>query len=64
MTISGILADGEREIRVADSVAYGEVAEDGETYALAHAPTQEDYDIVAEWLDAARPHHIIAAMKR
>lgn len=62
ITISEPMENGEREIRVGDHVAYGEVAADGETYSVIHAPTQDDFDAIAKALDAASATEIIDAM--
>ena len=63
MRISEPLESGEREIQVGRHVAYGTVERDGQTYALAHAPTQEDFDAVAAALDAATPAQIHQAFE-
>jgi hypothetical protein len=47
ITISAPLMHGEREITCGRAVAYGIVADDGETYHLNHAPTQMDFDAVS-----------------
>jgi hypothetical protein len=62
LTISGKLTGDEREIKAGEHTAYGTVSEDGAEYALAHAPTQDDFDAVAAALDAAAADEIIDAM--
>jgi hypothetical protein len=48
--------------RLGDHVAYGTVSSDGETYALANAPTQIDFDSVATALDGMTAEQIVDAM--
>ena len=51
--ISAPLHNGDREIRYGRHVAYGTIGPEPGTWALTHAPTQEDLDAVAAALDAA-----------
>ncbi len=64
LRISQPLDYGERQITVGSATAYGEVASDGRTYSLHHAPTQGEFDLVAAILDAAEPDQIIHAMRQ
>lgn len=63
ITISEILENNERCIMVGKAVAYGEVAEDGSTYSLSHAPTQHDFDVVAAALDGMTEAEIAACIQ-
>jgi hypothetical protein len=60
--ISGVLASGEREIRVGQHIAYGTVDANGDSYAVIHGPTQADVAAVSAALDAAAPLTIAAAI--
>lgn len=64
LAISGILGSdsAEREIRLGRHVAYGEIAVDGRTYNIIHAPTQADFDAIAAAMDAATPTEIREAI--
>lgn len=62
LAISGVLTGGEREIRIGRHVAYGEVSADGRTYSLNHAPTQADFDAIADALAGATPTEIREAI--
>lgn len=63
LRISGRLQGrGEREIILGPRIAYGEVAADGRTYTLLHAPTQEDFDAIATALDSMSAAEIRSAM--
>lgn len=60
--ISEVLQDGYRAVQVGRYVAYGQITS-GEEYYLDHAPTQEDFDVVATMLDCSNPDEIEAAVK-
>jgi len=64
LAISAVLSGGRyREITLnGRQRAYGEVAADGKTYSLIHAPTQADFDAVAAAMDAATPSQIREAI--
>ncbi len=59
MDIGPKLYADERELRVGCHVAYGRVETSG-SYALIHAPTQADFDVVAQALEGLTPDEIAA----
>lgn len=62
--ISSPMASDEREIRVGDHVAYGQISDDGRTYSVNHAPTQDDFDAVSAVLDEMSARDIKAALPK